>query len=183
MTVLRALAAPLRVLVALAILGHDLILWAARPLWRWLAALRPLTLLAQWVATLPPGGVLLALAAPVAISEPLKLGGLYLLAIGQIKLGAISQVLGHGFSILLVERIVHAGLPQLLTYRWFAWGWRWYETIRDAVQLREFAAEGLVNIVGGCCGTTPQHIEAIRLSVEPLAPRGVKRDYFYKEAA
>ncbi|MGH7278061.1 MAG: homocysteine S-methyltransferase family protein [Candidatus Rokuibacteriota bacterium] len=38
-------------------------------------------------------------------------------------------------------------------------------------------------IVGGCCGTTPQHIEAIRLSVEPLAPRELKRDYFYKEAA
>jgi len=27
--------------------------------------------------------------------------------------------------------------------------------------LREFAAEGLVNIVGGCCGTTPEHIRAI----------------------
>ncbi len=28
--------------------------------------------------------------------------------------------------------------------------------------LREFAAEGLVNIVGGCCGTTPAHIQADR---------------------
>src|SRR5678815_3320710 len=27
--------------------------------------------------------------------------------------------------------------------------------------LRELAAEGLVNIVGGCCGTTPEHITAI----------------------
>jgi 5-methyltetrahydrofolate--homocysteine methyltransferase len=49
--------------------------------------------------------------------------------------------------------------------------------------LREFAAEGLVNIVGGCCGTTPQHIAAIHDSVAPLAPRGVRRDFFYKEAA
>ena len=49
--------------------------------------------------------------------------------------------------------------------------------------LREFAAEGLVNIVGGCCGTTPQHISAIHDSVAPLAPRGVRRDFFYKEAA
>jgi 5-methyltetrahydrofolate--homocysteine methyltransferase len=45
--------------------------------------------------------------------------------------------------------------------------------------LREFAAEGLVNIVGGCCGTTPQHIEAIGHSVAPLAPRRL----FYPEAA
>ena len=49
--------------------------------------------------------------------------------------------------------------------------------------LREFAAEGLVNIVGGCCGTTPQHIEAIAQSVKPQAPRGVKRGVFYKEEA
>ncbi|MBH1966504.1 MAG: homocysteine S-methyltransferase family protein [Comamonadaceae bacterium] len=49
--------------------------------------------------------------------------------------------------------------------------------------LHEFAAEGLVNIVGGCCGTTPDHIGAIADTVEPLAPRGVKRVGFYREAA
>lgn len=37
--------------------------------------------------------------------------------------------------------------------------------------LREFAAEGLVNIVGGCCGTTPAHIAAIREAVAPLPVR------------
>lgn len=130
---MRALTAPLRGLVALAILGHDLVVWAGRPLWRRLAALRPLRRLSDWVATLPRWGVLLALAAPVAASEPMKLGGLYLLALGQIKLGAILQLLGHGLSIVLVERIVHAGLPQLLTYRWFAWGWDWIEAIRAAM--------------------------------------------------
>jgi 5-methyltetrahydrofolate--homocysteine methyltransferase len=49
--------------------------------------------------------------------------------------------------------------------------------------LREFAAEGLVNIVGGCCGTTPEHIGAIRNAVEPHAARSLKREFFYKEAA
>jgi 5-methyltetrahydrofolate--homocysteine methyltransferase len=49
--------------------------------------------------------------------------------------------------------------------------------------LREFAAEGLVNIVGGCCGTTPDHIAAIGDAVRPLAARAIKRDFFYKEAA
>ena len=32
-------------------------------------------------------------------------------------------------------------------------------------------ADGLVNIVGGCCGTTPEHIEAIVEAVEGVAPR------------
>ncbi|MGE5246284.1 MAG: methionine synthase [Betaproteobacteria bacterium] len=37
--------------------------------------------------------------------------------------------------------------------------------------LGEFAASGFVNIVGGCCGTTPEHIAAIASRVEGLAPR------------
>jgi 5-methyltetrahydrofolate--homocysteine methyltransferase len=49
--------------------------------------------------------------------------------------------------------------------------------------LREFAAEGLVNIVGGCCGTTPDHINAILQAVTPLAARPVQREFFYREAA
>ncbi|MBK8072552.1 MAG: homocysteine S-methyltransferase family protein [Ramlibacter sp.] len=49
--------------------------------------------------------------------------------------------------------------------------------------LREFAEQGLVNIVGGCCGTTPEHIAAIGSAVRPLAARSTQREYFYKEAA
>ncbi len=39
--------------------------------------------------------------------------------------------------------------------------------------LGEFARDGLINIVGGCCGTTPSHIAAIREAVMPAAPRVV----------
>ncbi len=49
--------------------------------------------------------------------------------------------------------------------------------------LHEFAAEGLVNIVGGCCGTTPEHIAAIGQAVLPLKPRGVHAWGGYKQAA
>jgi len=37
--------------------------------------------------------------------------------------------------------------------------------------LREFAQEGFLNIVGGCCGTTPGHIRAIAEAVQGCAPR------------
>ncbi|MEA2714960.1 MAG: 5-methyltetrahydrofolate--homocysteine methyltransferase, partial [Gemmatimonadales bacterium] len=37
--------------------------------------------------------------------------------------------------------------------------------------LREFAESGLVNLVGGCCGTTPAHIRAIAEAVAGLPPR------------
>src|SRR6476620_244776 len=39
--------------------------------------------------------------------------------------------------------------------------------------LGEFAAAGLVNVVGGCCGTTPEHIDAIVRAVEGKRPRDI----------
>jgi 5-methyltetrahydrofolate--homocysteine methyltransferase len=43
-----------------------------------------------------------------------------------------------------------------------------------AAVLSEFAKSGFINLVGGCCGSTPPHIEAIAKSVRGLAPRNVK---------
>jgi 5-methyltetrahydrofolate--homocysteine methyltransferase len=39
--------------------------------------------------------------------------------------------------------------------------------------LGEFARDGLVNIVGGCCGTTPEHVRQIAAAIEGVAPRSV----------
>ena len=39
--------------------------------------------------------------------------------------------------------------------------------------LHDFAAEGLLNVVGGCCGTTPEHVKAIVAATEGLAAREV----------
>ena len=47
---------------------------------------------------------------------------------------------------------------------------------RSAAQLREWAQRGLVNVVGGCCGTTPEHIRAIADAVSDIAPRAGARD-------
>lgn len=42
-----------------------------------------------------------------------------------------------------------------------------------AAVLGEFARAGLVNLVGGCCGSTPDHIRAIAAAVRGVAPRSV----------
>jgi 5-methyltetrahydrofolate--homocysteine methyltransferase len=39
--------------------------------------------------------------------------------------------------------------------------------------LKQFAQEGLLNVVGGCCGTTPSHIRAIADAVKGMSPRSV----------
>jgi 5-methyltetrahydrofolate--homocysteine methyltransferase len=45
--------------------------------------------------------------------------------------------------------------------------------------IHEFAQEGLVNIVGGCCGTTPEHIHAIVLAVQNSPIRKLSNTYFH----
>lgn len=45
---------------------------------------------------------------------------------------------------------------------------------QTAAQVAEFARDGLVNIVGGCCGTTPDHIAAIAQAVAGFPPREVR---------
>jgi 5-methyltetrahydrofolate--homocysteine methyltransferase len=60
----------------------------------------------------------------------------------------------------------NAGLPN-------AFG-EYEETPQEtATILREFAASGFLNIVGGCCGTTPEHIRLLRAAISPFAPRAV----------
>ncbi|HLB84336.1 MAG TPA: homocysteine S-methyltransferase family protein, partial [Steroidobacteraceae bacterium] len=58
----------------------------------------------------------------------------------------------------------NAGLPN-------AFG-EYDETACETAELlRDFAASGFVNIVGGCCGTTPDHVAHIREAVDKLPPR------------
>ena len=47
---------------------------------------------------------------------------------------------------------------------------------RTAELLREFATSGLVNLVGGCCGTTPEHVAALSAAVAGVVPRTVPRE-------
>lgn len=42
-----------------------------------------------------------------------------------------------------------------------------------AAQIEDFAREGLVNVVGGCCGSTPEHIRAIAEAVRKYPPRAI----------
>jgi 5-methyltetrahydrofolate--homocysteine methyltransferase len=66
----------------------------------------------------------------------------------------------------LISAYPNAGLPNELGE---------YDEGPDVIssQLREWAQTGLVNIVGGCCGTTPAHIRAIAEAVAGIPPRQV----------
>ena len=44
-----------------------------------------------------------------------------------------------------------------------------------AVIIEEFAKDGFLNIVGGCCGTTPEHIQLMNQTIADIKPRKIKK--------
>ena len=71
-------------------------------------------------------------------------------------------------SPFFVSAYPNAGLPDPLSPTGFP------ETPESlAPQLREWADQGWLNIIGGCCGTTPDHIKAMAEAVRDLPPRRI----------
>jgi 5-methyltetrahydrofolate--homocysteine methyltransferase len=109
-------------------------------------------------------------AQPLAVGLNCALGA----ALMRPYIQELARVAGDTF----ISCYPNAGLPNPMSETGFD------ETPEVTSRLlREFAAEGLVNIVGGCCGTTPEHIDAISEAVKPLAARTLSRGLFYREAA
>ena len=108
-------------------------------------------------------------AQPLAVGLNCALGA----ALMRPYIQELAKVAGDTF----ISCYPNAGLPNPMSETGF-------DETPDVTSrlLHEFAAEGLVNIVGGCCGTTPDHIAAIGRAVAPLHGR-VLRNAFYREAA
>jgi 5-methyltetrahydrofolate--homocysteine methyltransferase len=88
-------------------------------------------------------------------------------ALGPKELRPLIEELS-GIAPIYVSAYPNAGLPNPLLPTGFP---ETPETL--APQLREWAQNGWLNIVGGCCGTTPPHIKAIADAVKGLPPRKV----------
>ena len=109
-------------------------------------------------------------------AQPLSIG--LNCALGATLMRPYIQELNRVAPDTFISCYPNAGLPNPMSDTGFD------ETPEVTSRLiHEFGAEGLVNIVGGCCGTTPDHIGAIAQAVGPLAPRGVKPASFYRQAA
>jgi hypothetical protein len=132
----RGLLAILRAGLAVFIVLDEALRPLYRPLLRRLANLRVMRRLEEAVAALPRPLVLLALAVPFAVAEPLKLIGLLLFARGQFWAGLGVTAIAHLMSFVFVERIYHAGREKLMSYRWFAWIMGQVVRVRDGLIAR-----------------------------------------------
>ncbi len=86
-------------------------------------------------------------------------------ALGAAQMRPYVERLARDVDVL-VSAYPNAGLPNPLAPTG-------YDEMPEqtASQLAEWASDGLVNVVGGCCGTTPDHIRAVARAVEKFKPR------------
>ncbi|MEY2482711.1 MAG: 5-methyltetrahydrofolate--homocysteine methyltransferase [Verrucomicrobiota bacterium] len=104
-----------------------------------------------------------AFLTSIAHANPLVVG--LNCALGPGEMEPYIEELAHGTS-LYTSAYPNAGLPDPLSPTGFP------ETPESlAPQLQKWARNGWLNIVGGCCGTTPDHIRLIAESVRHLPPR------------
>jgi 5-methyltetrahydrofolate--homocysteine methyltransferase len=109
-------------------------------------------------------------------SQPLAIG--LNCALGATLMRPYIQELNKVAGDTFISCYPNAGLPNPMSDTGF-------DETPDVTSrlLHEFAAEGLVNIVGGCCGTTPDHIAAIGQAVADQKARALSAGPFYREAA
>ena len=121
------------------------------------------------------GQTVTAFWASVRHAQPLAIG--LNCALGAALMRPYLQELAKAAPDTFISCYPNAGLPNPMSDTGFD------ETPEVTSRLlHEFAAEGLVNIVGGCCGTTPEHIAAIQSAVKGEAPRARRRAGFYADA-
>jgi 5-methyltetrahydrofolate--homocysteine methyltransferase len=107
------------------------------------------------------GQTIEAFAISIAHADPLLVG--LNCALGATEMRPFLEELSRVASCF-VSCYPNAGLPN-------AFGGYDESPEHTAALLREFAEQGWVNVVGGCCGTTPDHIRAIVAAVASCAPR------------
>jgi hypothetical protein len=127
----RLLLLPAKGVVVLYVVLDGIVTPVVRPLLGWVARLRFVIHLQDIVAALSPYAIFVLLAVPFAFAEPAKIYALYLISEGHFTTGLVTISMAYLVSILIVERIYHAGRMKLATIPWFAKLIDWLTGIRD----------------------------------------------------
>jgi hypothetical protein len=131
----RAVIAVVRAIVTVAVLAYDLLaaIFAPvlRPLWRWLSGLTLFRAIGDWIGRQHPYVVLVLLGVPFVVIEPGKGFAVLWAAMGHPSQGAILLAIGEILSLLVCERIFHAGYEPLMRIGWFKRLLTWLFGLRD----------------------------------------------------
>jgi hypothetical protein len=96
-----------------------------RPIAQALARSGMFNTLGAWVASLGPYPTLALFLIPLAVFEPAKPVGAYLMATGHVTYGVLVIAIGEVFKITIVERLFHFSRDKLMSIAAFAWAYGW----------------------------------------------------------
>lgn len=127
------LSAPLFAIAVVWVVVNELFRAVVVPAVNGLVRLRPLQRLEAFIAALPPYAILALFVIPLAVIEPFKIYGLYLIGSGHVIMGVLAFVAAKVVGVGLAERLFAIGRDKLLSIGWFK---RIYDkciAIKDAV--------------------------------------------------
>ena len=122
---------PAELLVGLYVVLDALIGPLFRPAMRLLSRLRPVQQMEAAIARLPAYVLLALLVVPFALAELAKAYAVILMGSGHFLTGVLIFIGAYVVSILVCERIFHAGRARLMTIPWFARGFTWVMAVKD----------------------------------------------------
>lgn len=132
---LKALRAVARFVVTVAVVIYtlldELLFPLFRPLIGWLGSLRVFQRLGELIGRLPSYAVLVLLAVPFVIIEPAKVFALWWGATGHVIQGIFLLLIAQVLSLLICERIFHAGYAPLMRIGWLKRLLGWLFGLRD----------------------------------------------------
>lgn len=127
------LTVPLFAVAVLWVVLDDLFRSFVTPVVAWLAGLRLFKRIEGWIGRLPPYPTMALFIIPLAVIEPFKIWGLYLIGTGHLILGILAFVAAKVVGLGIAERLFAVSRDKLLSIRWFAWAHARVVAIKDAV--------------------------------------------------
>ena len=129
----RILRLPAEILVALYVVLDALIAPLFRPIMRGLSRLQLVQRLERGIHLLPPYVILVLLFVPFGVAELAKVYALLLMAEEHVRTGVTIFIGAYIVSILVCERIFHAGRDRLMEIGWFRRLFDWVMAIKARI--------------------------------------------------
>ena len=124
-------------LAAIYFLVDAVFMAVAAPISNWIGRRLELKRLRTWIRSLPPYPSLALFSVPVIVLEPIKPVAAYLLATGQILVGAVTLIIGELLKLVLVERLFSLTRDKLMRIPAFAWTYDRFEEARAWLKATE----------------------------------------------
>ena len=127
----RVLRIAAEIVVALYVVADSAVSFLFRPMMKFMSTLRIVQRLERGINAMPPYAILVVMLVPFIIAELAKVFAVFWMSEGHLRSGMIIFISAYVVSILVCERILHAGKSKLMTIAWFAWCYNWVMALRD----------------------------------------------------